>query len=110
LEPGDRILGVGGQLLPIDSPLEDLQRRVASLPADAEVELRIRRGGALRKIRLRCQRERPSFKVSDLDLADAVQELATLGQFLKRATLVVHTAKPSEFAARLSLRFSRAPR
>lgn len=111
LRPGDRILGVNGQLLTMDSPAADLRRKLmADDPAEAKT-LRVQRDGAMLDIVL------PPAPVAapridpdeGLPALDALEDLLFTARTVSVALFAVEGGAPTRYSARTTLRFVPLP-
>ncbi len=110
LRPGDRIMGLDGQMLDLGEPGADLRRRWADKPATPARTLRVRRGDATIDVTLSPRDDPPVLSDLLVDPIDAVRELASVGRSLRFASLSVHETDEKHFSALLSLRFDAGER
>jgi hypothetical protein len=105
LQPDDRILGIDGQLLSLASPNADLRRRWAQSTTEPGPTLRVERNATAMDVVLPKEQTRePPVSLVNLQPADAVRELASLGRAIPFASYVVYASDKDSYAAMLSLR------
>ncbi len=106
LSPGDRIIGINGHLLSLESPNADLRRGWAGAKDDATTTFRVQRDEDIIEVTL--DRSGPVARslMPRIAPADAVRELASLGRTLQFASFTSFAAQSSSYSARLSLRFA----
>ncbi len=106
LQAGDRILGVDGHVLSLEAANTDLRTRLTQISTQSRTTLRVQRGDRMLDVVVPLNTDRGPAPRRGVRPADAVRELASLGQALRLATFSVHIAGESRYSARLSLRFS----
>lgn len=112
LRLGDRILGVDGKLLSLESPNASLRKRWNEAASERGATLRVLRDGTaldlvLPKDKAYVRGAKPREKrASSLSTADAVRELASIGRTLQFISFAVLLPDDGDYSARLSLRFA----
>lgn len=104
LEPGDVILGVDGRLLSLETPAQDLWRRLAAHEGEKSPTLRVKRSDVYCDIVMTSPPARSGLAQLAIKPADAVRELASLAHTLRFASLSVFATRGNAYSARLSLR------
>ena len=103
LRLGDRIVGIGDALLPLQSAGATFRNRLLGSEPGDNVRLRILRENQMMEVTVPAPPP-PAAAGQPLRVADAVEELASWGRSVKRATLMIHPRGNSHFVAQLSLR------
>jgi len=109
LRPGDRIIGIDGQLLDLASPNADLRARLGRGDAASGPTLRVQRDGTTLDVILPREGDDSRHWSAGVKPADAVRELASLARSLQFASFAVLASEETRYAARLSLRFAPSP-
>jgi len=108
LMPGDKICAVDGKNLSEDRPEDDLRDLVALRP-NAEVVLRVERGGKLLDVRIPLSTQQPLPFAADWDPIRSIRYLISLGQSLDAAGYVgANSTKDTHFDGTLVLRLNHA--
>ena len=109
VRPGDRIIGIDGQLLDLAAPNADLRRRWAMSRAEPSHILRVLRGDTT--VELVLAMPKPRVSVADLPVkpAEALRELASLATTLEFASFASYESEEARYSGRLSLRFVTTP-
>lgn len=108
LQPGDRILGVDGRLLSLESPNADLRRAWLESRTDPGPTVRILRDGSILDVPLPKKEEASLLSTVRINPAEAVRELIAVGRTLQFVSYSVLASEENSYAARLSLKFSEA--
>ncbi len=105
LSPGDRVVGIDGDLLDLASPNADLRRRWL-LPGrpDGHV-LRVQRGDTMIDVRVPMAPDAVGLSNLLVRPADAVREIAAVGRTMRFASWATHAADEAHYSALVSLRF-----
>ena len=103
LKPGDRIIGVDGQLLAMDRPNADLRRQLRAAPIRPGPVLRVLRDNALIDVRLLIPDEPQAVASDRWTPAVLLRELAALGDVVDLATFAVEPNCDDHYAAQLVL-------
>lgn len=106
LEPGDRIIGIDGQLLALTSPNVDLRRRWLSSTAEPGPTLRIMRGEDTKDVVVTKSRPANALPPLLMNPARALRELSEIGHTLQLTSFALNATDPQHYSARLSLRFA----
>lgn len=107
LQREDRIVGVDGSLLDLNSPAADLRRKLIQRSSRDGPTLRVRRGDSILDVTL------PADDVTGLaellvKPADALRELAALGSALEFVTVETRLSDETHVLARITLQFTAA--
>ena len=105
LQLGDRIVGIDGRLLALDSPNADLRTRWAQDTDKPTRTLRVYRREDVLDVTLPGTTGHARWPNVLLKPADAVREFAALGRTLEFASFTVHMSNDTHYSARLTLRF-----
>ncbi len=105
LWPGDRILGVDGQLLSLDGPNADLRTRIKNSAAAGGPTLRVLREGRAIDVALPSARPEKSL-APRVAPADLVRELAAVARALDFVSFAALASDDRHYSARLTLRFA----
>jgi len=108
LNPGDRILGIDGQLLSLESPNSDLRKRWFASTVQPGPKLRVLREGKITEVAVPKKIAPADSSDGGVNPADAVRELASLAKALRFASFAVQSTDENHYSARLSLRFAPA--
>jgi hypothetical protein len=101
LQPGDRIVGVDGELLAMDRPNADLRRRLLASKTKPGPILRVLRDQALLDVQLVVEEEEGS--ASPWTPAGILRELARIGQYASVAVLAAEADEADSQSAHLVL-------
>ncbi len=105
---GDRIIGIDGQLLSLQSPNTDLRQRWSASITEPGPVLRVQRDGNVMDVALLKKADSAGLSDVGINPADAVRELTSLAKALQFASFAVHSSDGEHYSARLSLRFAPA--
>lgn len=108
LQPGDRIIGIDGALLPMNSPNAELRRRWHSLTQES-ASLRVLRGEETLDIPIKKAGTPDPWATLMMQPADAMREFAAVGHAMQFASFSVLAGDDTHYSARLSLRFASSP-
>lgn len=108
LQPGDRIIGIDGTLLPMKSPNAELRRRWHSLTQES-ASIRVLRGEETLDIPIKKAGAEDSWATLMMQPADAIREFAAVGHAMQFASFSVLAGDDAHYSARLSLRFAASP-
>ena len=103
LQIGDRIIGVDGKLLSLDSPGADLRAKIAQR-TKASLSIRVRRDGQILDVVIPLPKPAAKRSESLLDPAEVLRQLQILGRSLSYAVYSVAESPPDQFRAHVSLR------
>jgi len=106
LQAGDRILGIDGALLSLDSPNMDLRSRWATAIPGGTRTFRVLRDEKIIEVELPNNRKPINKPAPAINPVDAVRELASLGRTLEFLSFAVNVSDGRDYSARLSLRFT----
>ncbi|HUU84031.1 MAG TPA: PDZ domain-containing protein [Phycisphaerae bacterium] len=109
LEVDDRILGVDGKLLSLDSPAADLRQRIAECSDPSKLTLRVRRGEQVLDVQVPIKRPAPPVSDAATDPANALRQLQALGRGLSSAVYTAVQSPADEFHACVSLQLVPLP-
>jgi hypothetical protein len=106
LVPGDRIIGIDGRLLDIDSPNADLRRLFMESEREPGPSLRVERDIEVFDIVLAVPRDAIPKPVFSLGPGDSVKDLAALCRAVRFMSLHLDVSQDRAYAAKISLRFA----
>lgn len=104
LEPGDRIIGIDGRLLDLDSPNMDLRTRWHAARTSQQRTMRVLRGDELLDIVLEFQAEPLVFPTLPPNVVAAAAEAVRAGSQVSSLVLTELETDDEHFAALLSVR------
>ncbi len=105
LREGDRIIGIDGLLLDLESPDIHLQQQLKESISRSGRTLRVQRGDTMVDVALPGGEDRVEPGSRRIAPAEAVRELASLGRTLQFAIFSVHATQDTHYSAHLTLRF-----
>lgn len=106
LKPGDQIIGIDGELLSLNRPNADLRKRWLKSMSSSGMKLRVIRHGKQKDISLSKPQQRATPSPNPIALADALEELTSLGRSLQSVSYHVQPTVDDLFSATLTLRFN----
>ena len=104
LRHGDRIIGIDGLLLDLESPDTSLRQQLKT--AASGPKLRVQRGDTMVNVVLPEDMDFTEQSSLPIAPARAVRELASLGRTLQFAIFSVHATRDTHYSAKLTLRFA----
>jgi hypothetical protein len=105
LQPGDRIVGIDGRLLNLESPNLDLRTRWHRAPSTKRT-MRVLRDGALIDVPLEFESQPPPLPDLPSGLLDILSDATRIGREVSHASFVGHAVEAGQYAVFVSVRLA----